>query len=84
MRAAPSLQKVLAAAIAEGGWFDTAHEQAVREAVGEADPDDAAARGAHAAGRGDPAGDARRRRGRLRARPDPQPGCTRHRHPQED
>ncbi|MGZ4194798.1 MAG: hypothetical protein ACXVRW_20345, partial [Solirubrobacteraceae bacterium] len=35
MRAAPSLQRVLAAAIAEGGWFDAAHEQAVREAAGE-------------------------------------------------
>ncbi len=38
-RAAPSLQKVLAAAIAEGGWFDSAHEAAVRDATGEADPD---------------------------------------------
>ena len=37
MRAAPSLQRVLAAAIAEGGWFDAAHAQAVREAAGEAD-----------------------------------------------
>jgi hypothetical protein len=33
-RAAPALQGVLAAAIADGGWFDLAHEQAVREAVG--------------------------------------------------
>jgi hypothetical protein len=39
MRAAPSLQRVLAAAIAEGGWFDAAHEQAVREAAGEAEPE---------------------------------------------
>jgi hypothetical protein len=39
MRAAPSLQKVLAAAIAEGGWFDQAHDQAVREAIGTEDPD---------------------------------------------
>ena len=37
MRAAPSLQRVLAAAIAEGGWFDAAHEQAVREAAAEAE-----------------------------------------------
>jgi hypothetical protein len=37
-RAAPALQRVLAAAIAEGGWFDSAHEQAVREAVGGEDP----------------------------------------------
>ena len=39
MRAAPSLQRVLAAAIAEGGWFDAAHEQAVREAAGESEGD---------------------------------------------
>ena len=39
MRAAPSLQRVLAAAIADGGWFDSAHEQAVRDAAGEDDPE---------------------------------------------
>ncbi|HEY3725714.1 MAG TPA: hypothetical protein VGL51_00980 [Solirubrobacteraceae bacterium] len=39
MRAAPSLQRVLAAAIAEGGWFDAAHEQAVREAAVTEDPE---------------------------------------------
>jgi hypothetical protein len=39
MRAAPSLQGVLAAAIADGGWFDSAHSQAVREATNDADPD---------------------------------------------
>ncbi len=39
MRAAPQLQRVLAAAMADGGWFDTAHEAAAREASGEADPD---------------------------------------------
>jgi hypothetical protein len=39
MRAAPSLQRVLAAAIADGGWFDTAHTQAIREAVAQPDPD---------------------------------------------
>jgi hypothetical protein len=33
MRAAPSLERVLAQAIADGGWFDLAHEQAVREAT---------------------------------------------------
>ena len=37
-RAAPSLQKVLDVALAEGGWFDTAHEQAVREASEVGDP----------------------------------------------
>ena len=37
-RAAPALQRVLASAIAEGGWFDTAHGAAVREAVGAEDP----------------------------------------------
>jgi hypothetical protein len=38
IRAAPALQRVLAAAIAEGGWFDLAHDQAVREATGGEDP----------------------------------------------
>jgi hypothetical protein len=38
MRTAPALQQVLAAALSEGGWFDTGHEQAVREAT--ATPDD--------------------------------------------
>jgi len=33
-QAAPSLQRVLAEALADGGWFDLAHEQAVREAAG--------------------------------------------------
>ncbi len=37
-RAAPSLQQMLAAALAEGGWFDQAHEQAVQEAIGSDDP----------------------------------------------
>jgi hypothetical protein len=37
-RSAPSLQRVLDAAIADGGWFDAAHEQAVREAAGSEDP----------------------------------------------
>ena len=38
MLTAPSLQRVLAAAIAEGGWFDAANDQAVREAAIEPDP----------------------------------------------
>ena len=38
MRAAPSLQKVLAGALADGGWFDLGHDQAVREATGGEDP----------------------------------------------
>ncbi len=33
-RSAPSLQHVLATALEEGGWFDAAHDQAVREASG--------------------------------------------------
>jgi hypothetical protein len=37
-RAAPALQRVLARALAEGGWFDTAHDAAVKEAVGADDP----------------------------------------------
>jgi hypothetical protein len=36
-RAAPALQRVLACALAEGGWFDRGHRQAVREAVGAED-----------------------------------------------
>jgi hypothetical protein len=39
MRVAPSLQRVLATAMAEGGWFDAGHEQAIREATGEAEPE---------------------------------------------
>lgn len=31
--AAPELQRVLTAALADGGWFDTAHEAAVKEAI---------------------------------------------------
>ena len=37
-RLAPSLQAVLATALEEGGWFDAAHDQAVREAAGVEDP----------------------------------------------
>jgi hypothetical protein len=37
-RAAPSLQQVLDQALAEGGWFDLGHEQAVREATAGEDP----------------------------------------------
>jgi hypothetical protein len=37
-RAAPSLQRVLTSALAAGGWFDVAHDQAVREAIGGEDP----------------------------------------------
>ncbi len=40
MQAAPSLQRVLAQAMAEGGWFDPAHEQAVREAAAGEDPNE--------------------------------------------
>jgi hypothetical protein len=40
VRAAPALQKVLASAIADGGWFDTAHGAALREAVGADDLND--------------------------------------------
>ncbi len=37
-RAAPSLQQVLGSALHEGGWFDTAHEAAVSEAIQGEDP----------------------------------------------
>jgi hypothetical protein len=36
-RTAPALQRVLALALEEGGWFDLAHDQAVNEAAGRED-----------------------------------------------
>jgi hypothetical protein len=36
--AAPRLQRVLAAAMEEGGWFRDAHEDQVRKAAAEPDP----------------------------------------------
>jgi hypothetical protein len=36
-RRAPTLQRVLATALDEGGWFDLGHNQAVREAAGHDD-----------------------------------------------
>jgi hypothetical protein len=33
MRTAPALQRVLAVALQDGGWFEGGHEQAVREAA---------------------------------------------------
>jgi hypothetical protein len=38
MRTAPSLQRLLATALEEGGWFDLGHSQAVRQATGSEDP----------------------------------------------
>jgi hypothetical protein len=38
-RAAPALQRVLGQALAEGGWFGSAHEQAVRDAASGEDLD---------------------------------------------
>jgi hypothetical protein len=38
MRSAPSLQRLLAGALADGGWFDAGHRQAVRQAAGAQDP----------------------------------------------
>ena len=40
MRTAPALQRLLATALSEGGWFDSGHEQAVREAAEATDPAD--------------------------------------------
>jgi hypothetical protein len=37
-RIAPQLQPVLDEALAEGGWFGTAHDEQVGRAAGEADP----------------------------------------------
>jgi hypothetical protein len=39
-RAAPSLERVLGSALHEGGWFDAAHEAAVKDAVSNGDPHD--------------------------------------------
>ncbi len=39
-RAAPSLERVLGSALHEGGWFDTAHDQSVSEAVNTGDAHD--------------------------------------------
>jgi hypothetical protein len=39
-RAAPALQATLAGALSEGGWFDTAHNAAVREAVSSPDAEE--------------------------------------------
>jgi len=38
-RSAPGLQRALNEALFEGGWFDKAHDQAVREAATDADPE---------------------------------------------
>ena len=35
---APQLQRILAQALEEGGWFDSAHTEAVRSALAEVDP----------------------------------------------
>jgi hypothetical protein len=37
-RSAPALQNVLNAALEEGGWFSSAHDEAVRETTGRSDP----------------------------------------------
>jgi hypothetical protein len=37
-RAAPTLQRVLAAAITDGGWFDTGQDKLLREVADESDP----------------------------------------------
>ena len=39
-RTAPALQRVLAGALADGGWFDSGHDQAVREAAGAGEPEE--------------------------------------------
>jgi hypothetical protein len=39
-RVAPELQRVLASALQEGGWFDTAHDAALKEALSAADPEE--------------------------------------------
>lgn len=39
MRTAPGLQALLTSALQDGGWFDTGHEQAVREVATHEDPE---------------------------------------------
>jgi hypothetical protein len=39
MRTAPGLQRLLGAALDEGGWFDAGHDQAMREVASRPDPD---------------------------------------------
>lgn len=39
VRVAPTLQRVLAAALQDGGWFDSGHQLAVREAAAGEDPE---------------------------------------------
>jgi hypothetical protein len=39
LRTAPSLQKLLASALDQGGWFDSGHEQAVQQVAGQDDPE---------------------------------------------
>jgi hypothetical protein len=39
VHAAPGLQRVLNAALEEGGWFGEAHEQSVRQTAAEDDPE---------------------------------------------
>jgi hypothetical protein len=38
-RSAPGLQRALGEALFGGGWFDQAHDQAIREAANGTDPD---------------------------------------------
>lgn len=38
-RVAPGLQRVLNSALSEGGWFDSAHNAALRDAVAQEDPE---------------------------------------------
>ena len=66
--AAPQLQRILAEALNEGGWFGEAHESQVRPAAAEPD-EPSAPRASSPARRGDAHGDARRRGRRLGARP---------------
>jgi hypothetical protein len=41
-RSAPALQKILGSALKDGGWFDTAHEAAVQEAISAENPQERA------------------------------------------
>ncbi len=56
-RAAPQLQRVLAAALAEGGWFGESHEAETLKAATVPDPERADRRRPHPARRGGEDGD---------------------------
>ena len=66
-RAAPGLQRILAQALEEGGWFAESHADEIRKAAALPEEADRERRLSHDAGRGGADGDDDRRRRRLGA-----------------